>query len=275
MIISHKLQVIFIKPYKVSGSSFETALRSYCGKGDISSWLDRGIKDMFTDHYNGEHLKFHISSEMLRSKIPDNIWNNYLKVSFVRDIYDVIISSYCYHHNDRGFRGLFPKNFNKYLLRIGIRHAQRNFSNLCIDGRCVIDFIIRYENADEDIKTLEEKIGCIGLLNKYQSMRIFRDFRAPGQDSVKVYSRYPVARALIDMHFSQAMNDNELIQKYYPLYKERLGGKIPEPGYLPRKTARLLLSLYNYRKYPVLREYFRGTNHSRHISSSQSKVKLV
>ncbi len=270
------MQVIFIKPYKVSGSSFEIALRSYCGKGDISSRPGRGIyKDMFTDHYNGEHLTYHISAEMLRSKIPDNIWNNYLKVSIVRDIYDAIISLYYYHHNSREFRGFFPKNFNKYVLTAGIRHIEANFSNLCIDGRCVIDFIIRYENADEDIKALEEKIGCVGLANIYKSTSVNVKTRVPGQDSVKVYSQYPVARTLIDMYFSQAISDNELIQKYYPLYKERLSRKIPEPGYLSGKTARLLFSLYNYRKYPALKWYFRQRNRFRRPSFLRRKVKLV
>ena len=90
--------------------------------------------------------------------------------------------------------------------------------------------------------------------------------RDPGQDLFKVYSNYPVARSLIDMHFSQAINDNELIQKYYPLYKERLSQEIPEPGYLSQKTAQLLFALHNYwptqeseKKKSVLRRilYFR------------------
>ena len=35
MIISHKHKLIFIKPLKVAGTSFELALRNYCGPDDI------------------------------------------------------------------------------------------------------------------------------------------------------------------------------------------------------------------------------------------------
>ena len=278
MIISHKLKVIFIKSFKVSGESFEAALRSYCGKGDISAFLDeKTYKDMFTNYYKGECLNsYHMSAETLRLKLPDNIWNNYLKVSFVRDIYDTIISLYCYHHNNQAFRGLYPKNFNQYLLKQGIELVARNFSMLCIDRRCVIDFIIRYENREEDIKTLEKKIDCNGLVDAYKSTNRHTRLRPPGQDIFKVYSKYPIARSLIDMHFSQVMNDNELIQKYYPLYKERLSQEIPEPGYLSQKTARLLFALHNYWPTPKLEWMDRERKrHFRRIFYFRRIAKLV
>ena len=274
MIISHKLQVIFIQPYKISGTSFKEALKSYCDKGDVVA-KRRVHKPEFVTHYNSyDFVDDHISASQIKHRIPKNIWDNYLKVSFVRDIYDTIISLYLYHHNHPVCKNrLYEKNFNKYFVKVGSRHIEENFSNLCIDRRCVIDFIIEYENRDEDIKTLEKKIGCCGLLKTYKSKKSNRRCRPLGQDVFKVYSQYPVTRALIDMYCSRIMNDNELIQKYYPLYKERLSQKIPEPGYLSRVKARLLFALHGYwsRRKP---EWEKRTNSCR-MPSLQHEVKLV
>ncbi len=249
MIISHKLQVIFIRPVKTSGSSFETALKYYCGKGDVVT-DDKN----FVNYYNGhDFTNGHISASDIKRKIPKNIWDNYLKISIVRCIYDSIISLYYWEHI--GLKKPQPVNFRTYVLLSGNRQIERNFRRLCDGQKSIVDFIIRYENADEDITDLEWKIGCVGLLNKYKSRSEKTRIRPHGQDIFKVYSKYPIARELVDTHFTEAMERNELIQKYYPLYKERLSRKIPEPGYLPRKTAKLLFSLYNY--YPIRRLYYK------------------
>ena len=274
MIISHKLKVIFIQTYKISGISFKMALKRYCGKGDvIARKLDYKYK--FVNHYNGyDFLDGHISASEIKRRIPKNIWDNYLKVSFVRDIYDTIISLYFYHHNHEACRDrIYEENFNKYLLQVGIRHIEQNFSMLCINRRCVIDFIIRYENIDEDIKTLEKKIGRRGLLNTYKSLIVNSGCRPPGQDVFKVYSQYPVARALIDIYCSRIMNNNELIQNYYPLYKERLSQKIPEPGYLSRAKAKLLFALHDY--WSTSKLEWEERPDSNHTLLPQRKIKLV
>ncbi len=274
MIISHKLQVIFIQPYKTSGRSFKIALKSYCDKDDVVA-KRRGQKSEFVVHYNGyDFVDDHISASEIKQRIPKNIWDDYLKVSFVRDIYDTIISLYFYHHNHPTCkRRFYEKNFNKYFLEVGIRHIEENFSNLCIDRRCVIDFIIKYENRDEDIKTLEKKIGCRGLLNTYKYQKSHRGCRPLGQDVFKVYSQYPVTRALIDMYCSRIINDNELIQKYYPLYKERLSQKISEPGYLSKAKARLLFALHDY--WPTQKSEWERRPDSNHTLLPQRKIKLV
>ena len=68
MIISHKLKLIYIKLYKVAGSSFEIALSKYCGEHDI---VPMGSN--------------HSSALKIKSLVSPDIWNDYLKVCSVRD----------------------------------------------------------------------------------------------------------------------------------------------------------------------------------------------
>ena len=247
MIISHKLQVIFIAPIKVSCSSFTAALKHYCGEGDVVTDILEGDKHKFVRHYNGnDFVNGHASASEIKCKIPRDIWDNYLKVSIVRCVYDTIIS--LYYFESRVLNKPLPNSFNEYVLLSGNIQIEGNFSMLCEKRQSLVDYIIRYENADEDIMTLEKKIGCVGLLDTYKSMSRKTGIRPPGQDIFKVYTKYPIARELIDAHFTKAMKQNKLVREYYPLYKERLSRKIPRSGYFPRITASLIHSLYEYRK---------------------------
>ena len=247
MIISHKLRVIFIAPIKVSCSSFTTTLKHYCGDGDVVADILRGDKHKFVRHYNGnDFVNSHMSASEIKCKVPKNIWDNYLKISIVRCVYDSIIS--LYYFECKALNKPLPKSFNAYVLLLGNTQIERNFNMLCENQQSLVDYIVRYENADEDVMALEKKIGCVGLLNKYKSMSVKAGIRPSGQDIFKVYSKYPIARELIDAHFTKAMEQNELIRKYYPLYKERLSRKIPRSGYFPRITASLIHSLYEHRK---------------------------
>ena len=247
MIISHKLRIIFVAPIKVSGSSFEAALQYYCGEGDVANRdHPKGQEHKFVTHYNdNDFLNYHMSAYEIKCKIPKDIWDNYLKVSIVRCVYDSIIS--LYYFECKALNKPTPRSFNEYVLLSGNIQIKNNFNRLCENQQSLVDYIIRYENADEDIMALEKKIGCAGLLDKYKSMSRKTGIRPPGQDIFKVYSNYPIARELVDAYFTKAMERNELIQKYYPLYKERLSQKIPRPGYSSRITASLIHSLYEHR----------------------------
>ena len=121
-----------------------------------------------------------------------------------------------------------------------------DFNQLCIDNRLATDFLIRYEYLDEDIKKLELKIGCPGLLETFKGISDKIDIRPPGKDIYTVYSNHPIARAIIDERYKKAM-ENELVAKYFPLYKQRLSRRVPQPGYFSLLAAKLLFTLVKIR----------------------------
>ena len=114
-----------------------------------------------------------------------------------------------------------------------LRNRLGDYNLLCIKNRLVTDFLIRYEHLDEDIKKLEIKIGYPGLLETFQNIKDKSDFRPPRKDIYTVYSQNPMARAIIDKVY-ESMMQNDLVARYYPIYRERLNQKIghPNPKYL-------------------------------------------
>ncbi|HAT65443.1 MAG TPA: hypothetical protein DCS66_12720, partial [Flavobacteriaceae bacterium] len=125
MIISHKLKVIFIKTKKVAGTSFEIALSKYCGDRDILTPIsaddeqlrkDMGyicaqnykklhqphnevkFSNLFTNDIKEDIFYNHMDALSIKKLIPSDIWDNYLKVSIVRDPCEVVLSRYFYDH---------------------------------------------------------------------------------------------------------------------------------------------------------------------------------
>ena len=246
MIISHKLKVIFIKTSKTAGSSFELALSKYCGPDDIYTKIasDTNIRKSWNipESQNTKKTKFveHISASKIKKTIPKNIWNSYLKVSIIRCPYDTIISSYYWNK--------FRKSFSRFVaIRLSPEKNLWGYKVICIDNRLVTDFLIRYEHLSEDIKKLEIKIGCPGLLQTFQNIKDKSNYRPPGRDIYTVYSQNPIAKAMIDKAYGNMM-DNELVAKYYPTYKERLDQRVSEPRYFQVFVANLLLKYFSLKK---------------------------
>ncbi len=246
MIISHKLKVIFIKTSKTAGSSFELALSKYCGPDDIYTAIgtDTNIRKSWNipQSQNTKKIKYkhHTSASEIKKTIPQNIWNNYLKVSIIRCPYDTMISSYYWNKSQKTF-SLFVADTLAPAKRLW------GYKVICINNRLVTDFLIRYEHLDEDIKKLETKIGCLGLLETFQNIKEKSNYRPPGKDIYTVYAQNPIARAIIDKVYGSMM-DNELVAKYYPRYKERLDQKVSESGYFSVFVATLLLKYFGIKK---------------------------
>ncbi|MXX99043.1 MAG: sulfotransferase domain-containing protein, partial [Gammaproteobacteria bacterium] len=183
MIVSHKHKMIFIKRMKIAGTSFEMALGRYCGTEDIITPLEanRGAmrqkrfghnegQNYKSPHkYNIRHNKIismepkafaeHYPAARIKKYLPKEIWDSYLKVSIVRCPYDTLISYYYWMCR---FPAKKPDSFESYAIDSGIDQVLDNYKKLHIDGKLATDFLIRFENFDEDIKKLEDLIDCKG-----------------------------------------------------------------------------------------------------------------
>ncbi len=231
MIISHKLKVIYIKLVKVAGTSFELALSKYCGPDDILTPIKgdgkkyRGRLGLLeAQNYMDPETqtpKFvnHTSARKIKRLVPEPIWNDYLKVATIRCPYDMLISAY-YFFNSKGKRAK-KGAFEKYLT---ITNPCFNvIRGLHQDGEILADFLIRYEHLEEDIKKLEAKIDCLGLLETFQSITAKKNLRFKEKaSSCEMYSKYPNAKLIIDQRCSELADEYEFFQKYWPPYKSKL-----------------------------------------------------
>lgn len=182
MIVSHIHKVIFLKPRKVAGTSFEIALSKYCGPDDVITPISpddeelrkrlgyrgaqnyhKGLVDILrkpakADLKHLARLKMpplfhnHISARAARELIDGSVWQSYLKLSIIRNPWDCMISSYFWSQRAKKD----PRPFAEWCQRHPEKFGDNNPSYL-IGGQVAIDRFIRYEEIEADIKSLEEE----------------------------------------------------------------------------------------------------------------------
>ena len=235
---------------KNAGSSFEMAFAKYCGPHDIITPIainktvnqrkragyNKGQNYTAPYEYKLKHRRTilmdpsrfteHYSAKKIQQSIPEQVWNSYLKVAIIRSPYDMLISYYYWLKR-------LPKNeikdFENYALERGIKWLIRNYRKLQIDKKLVINFMIRYENLNEDIKKLEMKIGCYGVLESFTNLHAKGDFRPKTENTSvhKIYSEHPKVKIKTDKALHENFGRDEL-QKYFSAYKSGLEKAIDE-----------------------------------------------
>ena len=231
MIVSHKLKVIYRKLIKVAGTSFEIALSKYCEADDILTPIKGSGKSLrkslgFCEAQNYMDLKTqkpmfvnHTPARKIKRLVPEHVWDNYLKIATIRCPYDMFISHYYFFtgKKQRKQEGAFEKYV--FLRTIPFR----TLCNLHDKEKILADYLIRYEHLDEDIKELESKIACPGLLKTFQSISAKKNSRLKtGASSCEMYSKYPTAKSIIDNKSYELSDRYEFFQKYWPEYKSKL-----------------------------------------------------
>lgn len=182
MIISHSHELIFLKPRKVAGTSFEIALSKYLSQDDVITPISRGDEQLrralgFRGAQNyrkplrrivGERRKSdlrqllrgrwparyynHIPAEDVRRAVGGAVWDRYLKVSMVRNPWECVVSHYFYLNR----QAADPRPFQDWCLKNKHVFGQNN-EQYMIDGEIVVDHFIRYEKLREDVEALEAR----------------------------------------------------------------------------------------------------------------------
>jgi len=114
MIISHKYKYIFIKPYKVAGTSVEIALAKHCGTDDIITPIteydpvsDSSEYQQPTRNYKEKEFYNHITPEEIKIRIDPEIWKEYFKFTIIRNPWDQVVSRYFWNkHKAASLKGL-------------------------------------------------------------------------------------------------------------------------------------------------------------------------
>ena len=183
MIISHKHKFIFLKPYKVAGSSFEFALSSILGPQDLVTylskdeekkrWIELGVKERNNRKTLPELLKDfslqnkrdfkslrwpklfhpHAPAEDVKSFLGNTLWEQYTKVSLIRNPWDYLLSAYYWNPSNQN-----RKPFEQWI-RENIQIIGGNNRQYCINGECVIDVFLRYEHLLSDLSALPVSEG--------------------------------------------------------------------------------------------------------------------
>lgn len=194
MIFLEDANLLFLKPFKVAGTSFEIALSKFAGPNDIVSQLRRDDnirrqlgfpgeqnhkftwrerlsmrpkRQLKLFYYKHERIKYpqHTSAKKARMLLGQNVFEQAFKVSIIRDPFDYIISHYFWHNRKKEHSN---QTLDSWITR-NPWIINRNDQFYFLDGEEIIDFYVRFENFSEDIQQLEtlkpELMGLSGTFN--------------------------------------------------------------------------------------------------------------
>ena len=159
--INHKHKFIFIHIPKTAGTSVEKVLFKPPKK--------RTTKDlwMFPNKYQTGALQ-HLMASHIIQEVGWDVFFKYFTFSFVRNPYDKMVSQYKYTINERPdllrYIGISDSaSFKEYIERVMVTklHVQWDcqYKFLYINKKCVVDFIGKFENLQEDFNIVCDKIG--------------------------------------------------------------------------------------------------------------------
>lgn len=210
MPINHSLEVIFIHIPKTGGTSIEYTLGMHGEKSDIGivPYLDQtknfqfifgeGLQHLtaseikrilsrmhFKDYTTGSNVKRFLDRVFLlnRNRDVNKLWNSYTSFSVVRNPYDRLVSYLAWRETKwNGSVCLKKHRFSHFvrneLTEIEInkkRHLWPQHNFIYQDGNLQVNFILKFENLQNDFKSMMERIGLMGkeLIEKRMVSRHF------------------------------------------------------------------------------------------------------
>lgn len=163
MIISHKHKFIFIKSRKTAGTSIQVALSKFRGKDDIitgSHWdfeQNMSVQTQGTginmDNFFTNHP--HPTANDIKNFMGEK-WNNYIKFTFVRNPWDLVVSRYHWNMRDNP-NDCNISNFQKWV-KDGNVFQDDKLSLYYRDssGNVITDYIGKYETLELDLELITD-----------------------------------------------------------------------------------------------------------------------
>jgi hypothetical protein len=186
MLISHRHRFAFIHVPKTAGSSVAFALWSHADHSD-RFWMNRGLAlvGIHVNHYAPYRLKrfrTHTSAAILQRQLPADVFAGLFKFTFVRNPWDLLVSSYHYllantgHHRRRAASG--GRSFTDYAA-YEIGRGKMSQSAMLTDrhDRLLVDFVGRFETVDSDFAYICRVLGLETVLPRANQTR-HRDYRS-------------------------------------------------------------------------------------------------
>lgn len=216
MIISHEHKFIFLKTRKTAGTSMEIALSQHCGPRDVITRISpedettrrelgfRGPRNYFLPFRQAPPGRWpqllspfplfryynHVPGRVVQRHVGEELWKDYFVFCFERNPFDRAISFYYYRTKSKGDR----RPALSEVLRHSAAWRLSNWHIYAIDDRVAVDFVGRYENLKDDLKTAWQKIGLPGEPTMVHAKSSVRTDRRPYQEVFDDESRSIIER---------------------------------------------------------------------------------
>lgn len=210
MILLKKHNLLFLKPRKVAGTSFEIALSAFASKEDIvakipiadeeirknlgfqgptndkKTFKEKTIREKYrtiTQKHEAQKFYDHITPEEIIKRLGKKKFQSLYKVSIVRNPYDVLVS--LYYFRTRGMK--YRPGFEKWA-RQNPNDINGNLRFYFHGETPLIDHLIRYEHLQKDTKLLEKNFPALtGLSELLSTINAKGGIRPPNTTFNKMY----------------------------------------------------------------------------------------
>ncbi len=166
MIISHKHKFIFIHIPKCAGTSITYALAPYLGEEDFVFGCTPEGEKLNKEGLRSGGLWKHSTAMEVREMLGRRAWNSYYKFAFVRNPWDLLVSTYHWwlttpwdDEKGTGKKIRALQDYEDYLLSSYRR--TKNCLDLISDqdGNLLVDFVGKQEQIHRDFDNVCGKIG--------------------------------------------------------------------------------------------------------------------
>lgn len=206
MIISHKHKYIFIKSRKTAGTSIQVALSKFRGKNDIitgSHWDFELNKSIQTQGSGVNMDKFftnhpHPTANDIKNFMGES-WNDYIKFTFVRNPWDLVVSRYHWNMRDNP-NDCNILNFQKWVKSGNIFQDDRlSLYYRDSSGNVITDYIGKYETLELDLELITDLLK----LPKLQ-LELLKKTTYKKHDYVDYYD--PECKKIVENIFKEDIN---------------------------------------------------------------------
>ena len=211
MLVSHKHKFIYIKSIKTAGTSTEIFLEPYCVTNVLESHgremiqTNEGIIGTRMNQHLAEISEFynHMPPYKIKNSIGEETFNSYTKIINIRNPFDMMVSHY-YFKPTFDLYSNSEMSFEDYLLKTNVvEDLSKKYRDLMyIEDEFIVDEIVRFENLEEDIFKLLDKLELPSPKRELGEYK--KNKRRPDKDWKKMYSNE--TKDLVEKHFKFYMD---------------------------------------------------------------------
>ena len=205
MLLSHRYNFLYVHIAKTGGTSMRTALNKLRWRDPMYYVMFPCHKlSSFTGHTIATKLPRHAGVIAAKEMLPEDLFNKLFKFAFVRNPWDLQVSSF--HHVQRErpqmLNGITDFNeFLKYkfdperpfLYHIDIASKLQTDHLIDLHGNIIVDYIGRYEKLLDEFEVIKQKLNMpkLKLPHKRRATERQKDYRSYYSDeSVEAVAKH-------------------------------------------------------------------------------------
>lgn len=199
MLVSHRHRFIYTKTLKTAGTSVEAYFERFCmadGEWAMSHARNEYVSKEGIVGFRGPNMPVnckwwnHMSAELIKAGVGEEIWNDYFKFCVIRNPYDKVVSAFYFFRKQSGVPAehgdLNRQRFEfEQWLASGVQiPVDRN--KYLINGKFGLDEVVRYETLAADLEKVCARLGLPwepALLPTFKS-----GVRPKGANAVDLYT---------------------------------------------------------------------------------------